>query len=546
MNSAKLFNIHAQIAKIRLYFVSVLILLHLVGFAVNIWGPINTLRSAVNIFVVLLVIVDFYFARYRYFYNFRLIQIIRIPLAMWSLTNIIDTQNSYAIFLSAVFFVILLIQIVFFTDIVRMRYRLMVFLLMIMPMIILSAYQMLGGMRGKDIFQSVTFCLTLVVYVSIFIIFTSKVLAEKKLVVKELEGELDKIKQSKDSIVTTSNNDYEKLSHENSEMLIENLIQQYISSSLEITSLMKLILESLSEALVVNLCCIIVKEEQDDTYQYNTRNISNNIDLEYFNTFIENGNLITRFKNLRKPFVDNQVNTEKYDFLVGTPIQSLLVYPLVSDGEWLGMLIIGKDTSGYFEENMSFFERVSTQFSIALMNARTYTKMENMAMKDGLTGIFNRTFMVQKMNEYISDVVFNKSPLAVMLFDIDHFKNVNDTYGHLFGDEVIRVCANIAQQIAKKQDGFAVRYGGEEFVIICKPTSIEELRLLAQELHSKIKATEVAYRGSSLCIDISIGVAIFPDRCDNPAELIDRADKAMYHSKISGRGRITFDGEYTI
>ncbi len=327
-------------------------------------------------------------------------------------------------------------------------------------------------------------------------------------------------------------------------MLIENLIQQYISSSLEISNLMKLILESLSEALVVNLCSIIVKEEHEDTYQYNTRTIGNSIDLDYFNSYIENKSLINRFKQFREPFLDNTVKIEEYDFLSGTQIQSLLIYPLVNEGEWLGMLVIGKDRNNYFVDNMSFFERVSTQFSIALMNARIYTKMENMAMKDGLTGIYNRTYMIQKVNEYISNVVLNKSPLAVILFDIDKFKKVNDTYGHLFGDEVIRVCANTAMKIAERHNGFAARYGGEEFVIVCKPSSVQELRDLTEMLHSRIRQTQVDYRGSTLFFNVSIGVAAFPATCDNPAELIDRADKAMYHSKISGRGRITFDGEY--
>jgi diguanylate cyclase (GGDEF)-like protein len=208
------------------------------------------------------------------------------------------------------------------------------------------------------------------------------------------------------------------------------------------------------------------------------------------------------------------------------------------------MLVIGKDMKDYFLDNMSFFERVSTQFSIALTNARTYTKMEDMAMKDGLTGIYNRAYMIQKMNEYISSVVLNNSSLAIFLFDIDKFKAVNDSYGHLFGDEVIRVCANIAKEIAEKYEGFAARYGGEEFVIVCKEESPEELREIANNLNNKVRQTEVNYRGSSICVNISIGVAAYPITCNNPAELLDRADRAMYHSKKIGRGCITFDGEY--
>lgn len=548
VNSAKLFKIHAQIAKIRILFTTVFIVLYIIGVLSNMWEFSVSHLLFSRIFIIVLISIDYIFANISYKFNFRILLGIRIPMAMWALVNVIVNQVPFITALSMLFFVILLIQVLYFTNVVRLQHKLMLFYITTIPMLIAACIRIIFLRSTDYIIQSIVFYLILVAYMTIFIVIMSQIFDENNQELKKLKMELKKIRQSArqetNSQGIPKDNVYEKLSHENTEMLIENLIQQYISSSLEISNLMKLILESLSEALVVNLCSIIVKEEHEDTYQYNTRTICNCIDLDYFNSYIENGSLVNRFKKCREPFVDNAVKTQEYDFLSGTDIQSLLIYPLVNEGDWLGMLVIGKDKNNYFIDNMSFFERVSTQFSIALMNARIYTKMENMAMKDGLTGIYNRTYMIQKVNEYISNVVLNKSPLAVILFDIDKFKKVNDTYGHLFGDEVIRVCANLAKEIAEKHNGFAARYGGEEFVIVCKPSSIQELRDLTEMLHCRIKQTEVAYRGSTLFFNVSIGVAAFPATCDNPAELIDRADKAMYHSKISGRGRITFDGEY--
>lgn len=548
MNSAKLFKIHAQIAKIRILFTTVFIVLYMAGVLANVW-ELNLSRLMYSrIFIIVLVCMDYLLARISYKFNFRILLGIRIPMAMWALTNVMLNQRPYVTALSMLFFVILLIQVLYLMNIVRLRHKLLLFYIITIPMLLTACIKSVLLRSADYAIQSIVFYLILLAYMTFFIIITSKIFADNNQELKKLKTQLKKIRQSTGQEMNSQgfpiDNVYEKLSHENTEMLIENLIQQYISSSLEISNLMKLILESLSEALVVNLCSIIVKEEHEDTYQYNSRTINNTIDLNYFNSYIENGSLVNRFKQYREPFVDNAVKLEEYDFLSGTDIQSLLIYPLMNEGEWLGMLVIGKDRNNYFVDNMSFFERVSTQFSIALMNARIYTKMENMAMKDGLTGIYNRTYMIQKANEYISNVVLNKSSLSVILFDIDKFKKVNDTYGHLFGDEVIRVCANTAMEIAEKHNGFAARYGGEEFVIVCKPSSIQELRELSEMLHSKIKQTEVAYRGSTLFFNVSIGVAAFPATCDNPAELIERADKAMYHSKISGRGRITFDGEY--
>lgn len=548
MNSAKLFKIHAQIAKIRVLFMTVFIVIYMMGILVNVWDLNVSYFVYSRIFIIILIGIDYLFARISYKYNFRILLGIRIPMAMWALTNVVLNQRPYVTALSMLYFVILLIQVLYLTNIKRLRHKLFLFYVITVPMLITASIKLILIRSTDATFQSIIFYLLLLIYMSFFITITSQVFAENDQELKKLKMEIKNIKQSTKQDMNSQgfaiDNVYEKLSHENTEMLIENLIQQYISSSLEISNLMKLILESLSEALVVNLCSIIVKDEYEDSYQYNSRTINNSIDLNCFNSFIENGSLVNRFKQFREPFIDNAVLIEQYDFLSKTQIQSLLVYPLMNEGEWLGMLVIGKDRYNYFIDNMSFFERVSTQFSIALMNARIYTKMENMAMKDGLTGIYNRTYMFQKVNEYISNVVLNKSPLAVILFDIDKFKKVNDTYGHLFGDEVIRVCANTAMEIAEAHNGFAARYGGEEFVIVCEPSTIQELRELAEMLHSRIKQTEVAYRGSSLFFNVSIGVAAFPATCDNPAELIDRADKAMYHSKISGRGRITFDGEY--
>jgi diguanylate cyclase (GGDEF)-like protein len=549
VNSAKLFKIHTQIAKIRLMFWFVSAVVYTLGILVGTWEVDMSDKLILKAIVAVLLCVDYFFARKNYLSNFHIVQMIRMPLAMWALVVVIINPNQiYIVSLSTAMYVILLIQILYLTDVARLRHKLVLFFITLLPMIFVSGIKVIQVNHGVFTRNTILYILVLIFYMTFFIILTSQVFAENNQEIRKLRGELKRIRQitrpEDGSKEEPWDNAYEKLSHENSEMLVENLIQQYISSSLEISNLMKLILESLSEALVVNLCSIIVKEEHEDTYQYNTRTIFNSLNLEHFNSYIEDRRLVNQFKQLREPFVDNQVNMKEYDFLSGMDIKSLLICPLVNEGNWLGMLVIGKDTTDYFVDNMSFFERVSTQFSIALMNARIYTKMENMAMKDGLTGIYNRTYMIQKVNEFISDVVLNKSPLAVILFDIDKFKKVNDTYGHLFGDEVIRVCANTAKEIAGKYDGFVARYGGEEFVIVCKEESLEELHNLAQMLHVQIKQTEIVYRGSTLFVNVSIGVAAFPATCGNPAELIDRADKAMYHSKISGRGRITFDGEY--
>lgn len=543
MDSDKLIKVHIDIAKIHMLYCFLLILYLL-------WSKfsmkeMNKLLLFCFIFAILLTVVDYLYAVKKYYNNFKIVRVIRSLMAVCSSVMLVSGTNLfYVISIATLLFLVLVIQVTYLTSIQRFRNKIIVFFFIYIPMFVVSCIRIYQTSQTNFTIRTIIFNQVLVSAMLISITLISHIFAENTIERRKLTSELIKMKQNTNQV--SNENTYERLARENSEMLIENLIQQYISSSLDISNLMKLILESLSEALVVNLCSIIVKSEDDKTYQYDTRYICNGFNIELFNSYIENGSLIEQFKDLNEPFINNQVDSKEYDFLEGTTVKSLLIYPLMNEAEWLGILVIGKDMNDYFLENMSFFERVSTQFSIALTNARTYTKMEDMAMKDGLTGIYNRSFMINKINEHISDVVLNKSSLAILLFDIDKFKNVNDEYGHLFGDEVIRVCANITKETAEKYNGFAARYGGEEFVIVCKEESLEELHNIANGLHNQIKQTKVSYRGSSLWVNVSIGVAAYPATCNNPAELIDRADKAMYHSKKIGRACVTFDGEYEI
>jgi diguanylate cyclase (GGDEF)-like protein len=545
VDSAKLIKVHVFIAKIRIFYWTLFILFEFLRLKTSILEVSNVFLISFLVISVL-IFIDFAFALKEFYNNFIIVRITRSIMAMYASMGIICGMNrGYFASFSMFLFVTLVLQVMFFTNISRFRNKIVLFLLIYMPMSIASYVRIQQMDNLEFTIQTIVFNVILFSSMIIFLTIISHIFAESSLEKKRLNTELIKMRKYDNAGMKKAEMDlenaYERLSRENSEMLIENLIQHYISSSLEISNLMKLILESLSEALVVNLCSIILKGEDEKVYQYDSRSMCDSVNIEHFNSCIEDGSLIEQFKEYKEPFVDNFVEINEYYFLKDAQIKSLLIYPLMYENECLGMLVIGKDMTDYFLDNMAFFERVSLQFSIALTNARTYSQMEDMAMKDGLTGIYNRTFMIHKINEYVSSVVLNRSSLAIMMFDIDKFKDVNDEYGHLFGDEVIRVCANIAKENAEKHDGFAARYGGEEFVIVLKEDSLEELQDIASRLHNQIKQTKIEYRGSSLYINVSIGVAAYPTTCGNPAELIDRADKAMYYSKKLGRNRITFD-----
>ena len=131
--------------------------------------------------------------------------------------------------------------------------------------------------------------------------------------------------------------------------------------------------------------------------------------------------------------------------------------------------------------------------------------------------------------------------MSVALFDIDKFKSVNDTYGHLAGDEVIKCIASVAEQCIEKYDGFVCRYGGEEFVAALPNKKLEIAQPIIEELFEEICSKIVKYNEYEIPISVSIGLTSYPEICKNTDELLKRADWCMYYAKEHGRHQINVD-----
>ena len=131
--------------------------------------------------------------------------------------------------------------------------------------------------------------------------------------------------------------------------------------------------------------------------------------------------------------------------------------------------------------------------------------------------------------------------MSVALFDIDKFKSVNDTYGHLAGDEVIKRIASVAEQCIDKYNGYVCRYGGEEFVAALPGRKLEIAQPIIEELFEEICKQVVHYNEYDIPMSVSIGLTAYPEVCKNPDELLKRADWCMYYAKEHGRHQINVD-----
>jgi diguanylate cyclase (GGDEF)-like protein len=181
---------------------------------------------------------------------------------------------------------------------------------------------------------------------------------------------------------------------------------------------------------------------------------------------------------------------------------------------------------------------VAGQLSLAIKNARLFQGVEELSITDGLTGLYLLRYFKQRLKEEFFRAERTNSPLSLIILDIDHFKRINDTFGHPIGDTILAYVAERVMSNARKVD-LTARYGGDEFVILLPDTSPDEALLLAERLHQTISKDFVTLPdGTSIHLTVSVGVATYPTHAATTDELIKRADEALYWIKSHGRNRI--------
>lgn len=158
--------------------------------------------------------------------------------------------------------------------------------------------------------------------------------------------------------------------------------------------------------------------------------------------------------------------------------------------------------------------------------------------RDGLTGIFNRRYLEQRLSTEFDRVKRYGGEFSFIMFDLDYFKKVNDTYGHLGGDEVLCSVANEVSKLLRTSD-IVGRYGGEEFGIILPATELEGARVFAERLRQSIAEAPVAYKDSSIAVSVSMGLIQYSSATPTYESMINGADMALYASKKGGRNRVT-------
>jgi len=175
--------------------------------------------------------------------------------------------------------------------------------------------------------------------------------------------------------------------------------------------------------------------------------------------------------------------------------------------------------------------------AVALNNALNHENLQRVAAMDPLTGVYNRRFGLQRLTEEFGRSSRSGDPLGLLMLDLDHFKAVNDTYGHLVGDRVLQTVVRAARQVLREGD-VLLRYGGEEFLIVLPGAGRDDLMQMAERVRRAVAEAEITEAGQRIPVTVSIGGSGLPDNnATKPQDLIVVADAAMYSSKESGRDR---------
>jgi diguanylate cyclase (GGDEF)-like protein len=246
--------------------------------------------------------------------------------------------------------------------------------------------------------------------------------------------------------------------------------------------------------------------------------------------------LCGRAVSTEKPVLENDVANVQ-DYISGfKETRSELCIPLLSFGEIMGVLCLESASANTFDPgDIPALEAVADICANAIQNARYFERVRHMAYVDGLTGIFNRRYFETRIEEEIERSNRYQGAMSVIMFDIDHFKRLNDEFGHLLGDDVLRQVSNLFGQNLRKVD-IACRFGGEEFAIIVPETTGEDAFAVADKLRKVISQTP--FPGVPRAVTVTAGVASYPTNGSTRDELVKAADGALYAGKQAGRNTV--------
>jgi len=326
-----------------------------------------------------------------------------------------------------------------------------------------------------------------------------------------------------------------------------------ISSTLDPKEVLYFVVSKIAEIINVTRCSIvsIPFEEKRHAYVISTfedPKIANiKLDLKKYPEIRKS--LATRKTVVIRDALKDPLLKEVRHIIAPIGIRSILVIPIIFRDEVIGTLILKTSRSNhtFIEREIRLCTAIASSSANSLYNAFLHEKVENeksqfekLAITDYLTGLYNTRYFYNRIDEEISRTQRYKLQLSFLMIDIDHFKKINDNYGHRAGDIVLSEFAQLLKKHTRKSDVLA-RYGGEEFIMLLPQTSPEAAVSKAETIKNVIKKHRFHEIKGKNGLTVSIGISSFPARTiKNKEDIITAADNALYKAKSTGRNRVVF------
>jgi diguanylate cyclase (GGDEF)-like protein/PAS domain S-box-containing protein len=355
----------------------------------------------------------------------------------------------------------------------------------------------------------------------------------------------------------------EALSKRSDQIATLNRVMQALSSTLDISKVLDTILREIQEIVPYNSASVWLCKD-------------NNIEIIADRGFLESESIIgttfpissddapnTQVVRTRKPLIVGDAYSSYSSFQTGSlakyMIRGWMGVPMVIGDRVIGMLAFNKKELDYYTQEQSQFALAfAAQAAIAIENARLYTdaqkelaekikaeekslvlqkELEEQAIRDSLTGLYNRRFLDETLSRELSRAERDKYSVSVVMLDLDHFKVFNDTYGHDVGDMMLKQLGKLLTSQVRAGD-IACRFGGEEFVVVMPKASLSVARQRANDWRQRFESQILIFEGDVLNATLSAGVSVYPMHGTTSEEIIRKADQAMYAAKAAGRNMV--------
>jgi diguanylate cyclase (GGDEF)-like protein len=285
-------------------------------------------------------------------------------------------------------------------------------------------------------------------------------------------------------------------------------------------------------------CILYLFGEGGGTLQ-RTHSTGNIKDLDLFEQHA-NSSIIEKVLSTGTPYVNNN-----YSFELRVPfskesvfIKSILCYPLVRKGEKIGVIeLINKSTGIFTREDQSLVEMMLNPLAIAIRTVDMFESAERLTITDDLTKLYNYRYLMKYLESDVKRCLRYKKKVSLLFIDVDGFKRINDTFGHLVGSQALAEMGQVFKRIVRETDVVG-RYGGDEFVIVLPETPLNGAMVIAERIRKKVEECEFVAQNLSIRLTVSLGVANCPKHTLTAEGLIKKADAAMYRAKELSKNSI--------